>query len=158
MIEWAEAWASSNLSWGRPWTAALFWGHLKCWRQCLLSALEMLVSQLKSVSNACIILIKAFSPFSAVEMKVHGAAITLEGLFIGYLKRSGEVTCTGELFEGPDSVTSLKCFLSCLLKGPCGFQRKKYCKVNEKKLPFMASLSPCCIHYTVIRGNDLKHR
>lgn len=87
------------------------------------------MSQLKSVSNACIILIKAFLPFSAVEMKIHGAAITLAGLFIGYLRgRSREVTCTAEFFEGPDSVTSLKCFLSCLLKGPVGSKGRNTAK------------------------------
>lgn len=131
VVEWPEAWASSPT----PGQAALLAhpGELlnKCWWQPLLSALEILVFQLKTASKVHVILIKSSSHFSAVEMKVNGAAITPAGFLIKDLRgRSGEMTCTGELFEGPDPAASLKCFLSCLLKEPCEFQRQVYCKVN----------------------------
>lgn len=61
-----------------------------------LSTLEMLVSQLKTVSKALVILIKPSLPFSAVEMKVDGAAVTPAGFLIRALRRrSGEVICMG---------------------------------------------------------------
>lgn len=93
------------------------------------SALEM--SPLRTVSQVHAILRKASLPSSAVEVKADGAAITPAGFLTRDLRvRAGEMTGTGELFEGPDPVASLKCLLSCLLKVPCRFQRLAYCKVN----------------------------
>lgn len=74
---------------------------------------------------------KSSSHFSAMEMKVNGAAITPAAFLTRDLRgRSGETTCTGELFEGPDPAASLKCFPSCLLKEPCKSQRQVHCNVS----------------------------
>lgn len=101
-----------------------------CWRQPLLSALEMLLSQLETVSKVKDMFRKPSLLFAAVEMKIDGAATAPAAFLIRDLRRSGQMSWSGMLFEGPDSAASLKCPFSCLLKGPCGSQRQAHCRVN----------------------------
>lgn len=113
---------------GRSWTVVLFWRLLNCWRQPLLSALEMVVSQLETLSKVKDMFRNPPLPCSAGETKADGAASRLPGQGPEKIRMH---VMEWELFEGLDSVASLKCPFSCLLKGlPRGSQRQAHYRVN----------------------------
>ena len=76
-------------------TIVFFWKLLNCWRQPLLSASKMLVSQLETVSKVNDTLGKPSLLFSAVEMTVGGATITTAGFLIRHPRRPGQMARSG---------------------------------------------------------------